>query len=53
MKWGRCAGVQDLAAVKGRPRKGAWIEIATIASISYGAPSRPRKGAWIEISTPN
>ena len=34
----------------GRPRKGAWIEIALACSVSRNTARRPRKGAWIEIS---
>ena len=34
----------------GRPRKGAWIEIAVGLLVMAGRLGRPRKGAWIEIS---
>ena len=32
-----------------RSRKGAWIEIRTVASIMSLVKGRSRKGAWIEI----
>ena len=35
--------------VDGRPRKGAWIEIATPTRRCWPRRGRPRKGAWIEI----
>ena len=37
--------------LKGRPRKGAWIEIGWEYNSMLESNRRPRKGAWIEITT--
>ena len=35
-----------------RPREGAWIEMASVASSLSRLLGRPREGAWIEILAP-
>ena len=44
-RWSRSCGWGS----KGRPRKGAWIEILLSGPPSASGRGRPRKGAWIEM----
>ena len=42
--------VRASSSIRGRSRKGAWIEILTVLALRKTAKGRSRKGAWIEIT---
>ena len=46
----KCKPPPSLHLMRGRSRKGAWIEIAEVLCGSIAPAGRSRKGAWIEIS---